>query len=410
MRQPEDTEGMGPGIERELEAIERALAGEPVDQDLADLAELATDLRGERPQAREQWGLEMDVKAGEGFSSSRAGLSALAGGLLDRGRELGLRRVLLPAGAVATTLIVVAVAVTGPGSNPNAESGDPSALDSIETAPTEGGADGPLGGSAESGEASRLQIPPGAGAAGGLGGQPPSVDSAAAQDRLAPGTAKRRQDRSAFLALKTDTEKVRDVSDQAVQITESSGGVVRSQNLNETDQRATADLDLSIPTRELDSVLDQLTDLATVQSLSEGALDITRPFVSARDRLKDARAERTELLRALGNASDDQEAEAIRGQLTDVRREISRAEAAFDSIARRARNADVTLRVEGTPDGDGSWTLGDAADDALSALKTVAGVLLVGAAILIPIALLITAFAYAAMRVRRRRRENALDA
>jgi hypothetical protein len=213
------------------------------------------------------------------------------------------------------------------------------------------------------------------------------------------------------IALKTDTNKVRDVSDQAVQITESSGGVVRSSNLTEERTMAVAVLELSIPTRELDSVLDQLTDLATVKSLNEGQIDITRPFVSAHDRLADARAARTELLTALGNAPRDEEVEAIRGQLKDARREISRAEAAFDKVARRARTSQVSLRVEGTPGGDddGSWSLGDAADDALGALKTVAGVLLIAAAILAPIGILVALIALIALRLRSRRRERALD-
>ncbi len=48
--------------------------------------------------------------------------------------------------------------------------------------------------------------------------------------------------------------------------------------------------------------------------------------------------------------------------------------------------ANVSLRIEGSAaensKGD-SWTLGDAASDALNALKTVAGVMLVGAAIVL---------------------------
>ena len=39
-----------PEIERELEALDRALAGEPVEPDLEHLAQLARELRSERPQ------------------------------------------------------------------------------------------------------------------------------------------------------------------------------------------------------------------------------------------------------------------------------------------------------------------------------------------------------------------------
>ncbi len=189
------------------------------------------------------------------------------------------------------------------------------------------------------------------------------------------------------MQLKTDTNKVRDVSDEAIQITESAGGVVTNAQLSEEANTATASLDLSIPTRSLDGTLDQITDLATVASYDESSVDITQPFVSAQDELADAKAKREKLLEALANADSETEAAAIQQQIDDARKDISRAEAAFDNIARKARMSQVSLRIEGTPNGDddGSWSLGDAADDALSALKTVAGVMLVGAAIVVPI-------------------------
>lgn len=249
----------------------------------------------------------------------------------------------------------------------------------------------------------------------------PSLDSLENADagaanlnrQVAPGTEKRLQDRSAYLRLKTDTNEVREVNDEAIQITESVGGVVESANLSETAKTASASLELSIPTRELDGTLDRLTDLATVASLDEASEDITKPFVSAEDNLADAQAEREQLLQALAEADTETEAEAIRAQLDDVRDEISQAEAVFDNIARKARMASVSLQIEGTVGGDatddGSWGLGDAADDALSALKTVAGVMLVGAAIVLPVVALIALLVWLTMVARRRNREKALD-
>ena len=67
------------------------------------------------------------------------------------------------------------------------------------------------------------------------------------------------------------------------------------------------------------------------------------------------------------------------------------------------------MAIAGTPDNDGGWSLGDAADDALSVLKAVAGVLLISAAVLAPLALLAAAVTAIALAVRRRRRERALD-
>ena len=54
-------------------------------------------------------------------------------------------------------------------------------------------------------------------------------------------------------------------------------------------------------------------------------------------------------------------------------------------------------------------TLGDWFDDAVDVLRGVAGVLLVSAAILIPIGLIAAIVAWVAMRLRRRSREKTLD-
>ena len=400
------TESLDPEIERQLGAVDRALAGEPVDPDLADLATLAADLRAERASPPEQWALEMDAKAGAGFGSSR--LRSLRRLLPEQPR-----RILLPAGAVATLLVAIGVGVgtLGGGTTDDAALSGDSVAEPLSKPATpeivEQGAQSSSELVAPDGAAQGLNR--GSGTDSGVAGSS-GPDPRAGGERTAPGKSKRQQDRSAFLALKTTTNEVREVSDEAIQITESVGGVVLSSNLSEQGKRAQANLELSIPTRELDATLDRLTDLATVRSLNEASVDITRPFVSAEDQLRDARAEREKLLEALGNASTDAEVEAIRGQLKDARRKISKAEATFDNIARRARTSKVSMTIEGSPEkSDGSWSLGEAADDALSALKVVAGVLLIGAAILAPVVLLVAAITAIALAVRRRRRERALD-
>jgi N-methylhydantoinase B/oxoprolinase/acetone carboxylase alpha subunit len=60
--------------------------------------------------------------------------------------------------------------------------------------------------------------------------------------------------------------------------------------------------------------------------------------------------------------------------------------------------------------GSGTWTPGDAARDALRVLEVAAGVILIGLAAGIPLALVGGAAALVARSSRRRRRENALDA
>ncbi len=92
-----------------------------------------------------------------------------------------------------------------------------------------------------------------------------------------------------------------------------------------------------------------------------------------------------------------------------VRDEIAAARSELESIARRARFARVSVTVEGDGGTDDGWSLGDAADDALDVLRTVAGVALVSLAVLLPL-LVIGAIAWIVARgAARRRRERALD-
>ena len=81
-------------------------------------------------------------------------------------------------------------------------------------------------------------------------------------------------------------------------------------------------------------------------------------------------------------------------------------------LANRTQFARVYVGVVGNGHGagdDGDWSLGDAWDDAVEVLRTMAGVGLVTAAIAIPLALLLTLIYLVSARQRRRSRESALD-
>ena len=228
-------------------------------------------------------------------------------------------------------------------------------------------------------------------------------------EKIAPGTENRKVDRSTQLKLSAKPEDVRGVSDEVISITRSLDGIVASSQVSETKGVSTATLELTLPTRNVDAALDRMTDLADVDSLNETTDDITKPFVSAQDQVKDAKAKRKELLEALGNATTDAEAEALTIRIADARREIARAEAAFDRIARKARLSDLSVTVTSNPNASDERTLGDWFDDAVDVLRGIAGVLLVSAAILIPLGLIAAICAFVASRLRKRSREKSLD-
>jgi hypothetical protein len=94
---------------------------------------------------------------------------------------------------------------------------------------------------------------------------------------------------------------------------------------------------------------------------------------------------------------------------------IAGLEGRLTSLRRRADLATVSLTVRGGGDnggatgGGGHWTPGDAAGDALRVLEVLAGVTLIGLAVLLPAGLIGLAAALGLRLGRRRRREAALD-
>ena len=58
-----------PEAERELTALDDALAGRPVPPDLADLGELAVALRADRPEPSLAFGHQLDARVQRGFRS-----------------------------------------------------------------------------------------------------------------------------------------------------------------------------------------------------------------------------------------------------------------------------------------------------------------------------------------------------
>jgi hypothetical protein len=415
MRLREKEHRLSPEEERELAALDAALADRPVDARHAALAELARELRVERPRPRPDFVAELDFQAAAGFRAWDAdGHAVPAPGPRDRlvahARELlggRPRRLAGALGAAATLIVVVAVAISQSGElgRNGAEPGGDTAATQAEPAPAQpapSGAAGAAPGVAEGRlrldlDAERSVIPPPV---------PPGPGGG-----IARGQAERKVERAAQMTLSTEADRVQDVADRAIEVAEAHRGIVLSSQVNEgAGERARASLELAIPSERLEPALADLSDLADVKSRSDSSIDVTAPFVSARERLNDARAELESLLRQLAEAATPLEAESIRKRIRIVRDEVAAARAQFRSIARTVRFARVSVAVEGDGSQAGAWTLGDALDDALRVLAVVLGVLLVSAAVLVPLALVVAAAWIGRQAWVRRRRETALDA
>jgi len=405
---------------RELDALDRALLGDPVDADLRELEDLVCDIRATAPEMSPGFAARLEHQAQEGFPDSQ-----------EQPAQRRQRRrllVLLPAaGTLAAVLVALVVVLGNAGDDEMTTFADKSAV------PRESETSGAASGAAAKPEAAplpqdsaRMQAapPPSASASGSAStadpatAPAPSVVPRAATPggSVAPADRARKVQRSADLALSVPMDKLDSTTDGVIRTVDRFGGIVASSAIGSDDDTGEASFDLRIPTGRLDDALAALSKLGHVAERRQSLVDITGSFTSAEDRLSDARAERRGLLKALGKATTQQQIGSLRAQLRIVRGQIARLNGDLESLRRRAdlSRVSVTVRGDGSKadqdtGGAGRWSPGDAARDAVRVLEVIAGVALIALAVAVPLALLAGLVALGVRSGRRRRREGALD-
>jgi hypothetical protein len=354
----------------ELEAVDAALAGRYVAPEHAELAELALLLRDDRPEPAAAWTGQLDRRVAAGFPA--------------RPRKPRFRWLYTQAAPVVAVLLLVAIPIT--------------------LAATLGG-----GGSGDNGSIS---------SSGGAGGGATADEAAApsqSQSRTAPAPAiadarrHRSVQRSAEITLAAPRREIDAVATKIGDVAANLGGYVVRSSVTSTDGGS---LQLRVPSSRLDAAIQRLSKLGKVRQLARNTEDITAQVVSARDRLNEARAERTGLLLQLAKATTINETDSIEARLAIVARQIASARNALHRVTNRANYADIAVTLvatRGAAGATGSWTPGDAFHDALRVLEVIAGVAVIAAAVLLPL-LVAWLLGWLARRgLTRRRRERALD-
>jgi len=404
---------LDPEVERELEAIDRALGGEPVDPDLEVLAELARALREERVGAEPGFAARLDQRVADGFP--RSGRLA---GLRKRLTAAPPRRILAPAGAAATLLVVIGVAVSqsgeigGGGDEGISPQPAPQAPDQVTVG--KGARDGAPAAEALGAIREQPNVDRAVGAAGAYAQHLPS--GARASD---VPLAKRQIARRVDLALSASPDRFRDAADGVLDVVRDHRGFVVRSSVSGGDPDVMqslghASFELRIPAGELPAAMGDLSDLGHVVSRTDGTRDITSRFVSVKKRIAALEETRRNLLRQLAEAVTLTEQESIKRRLAIVEEQLSAAQEDLGAAQRRVHLVPVSVTIDAdralADGGDaGGWSLGDAVDDAGKVLSVTAGVLLVSAAVLGPLAILAALIWLVARTLARLRRERALD-
>ena len=384
------------------DALETGLAAHP-DPELRDLQELGLLLRADAPEATPEFRERLDKRVEQGFAEPK------------KPRPLQPWWSRLGGPALATSLIalpLVLLAIFAGGSGTDTDEGGSGGGGGSVAAPEAGGG----GGGAET--AGPEPIDPNAAAKGGstadrvLAGQSPGVALPPSGRGFAPGRSDRKIERSVALELEMPVDEMARVAEQVTAVTNRHGGFVLSSSVSTGDDSAGGDFDLRIPATELRPALRDLAALADVRTQSQNGRDVTREHVTARDRLRAARAERRSLLRRLEVATTDEEAEAIRRRLDIVAGEINGLRGQLRNLRLRTDYAVVTVSLlpkdgsEGGGIGGGSFD--DAIGDAGDILVATAGVIVRVLAVALPLGLIALVGWLGARVVRRRQRESAL--
>lgn len=383
-----------PAIRTELEELDAALAGDRHDP---EVALIAAAVRGEAPRMTSAFEARLEQAVSEGFPRAES----------SRGGGWWRRPWLVPAvSGFAAAAVAIAVVLPGNGTQDvvSGEAFSGEAFSGQTAAPD----------SVAGGEAAKVRpavpVPEGGAAADSA----LSVLPREAQLAVPVEPRQRRIRHAAQLTIATPAADLQDTSDAVGATVDRFGGFVARSDVTVGDGGGQASFDLRIPARRLEETLAALAKLGHVRSRSQQSDDITARFQSARTHLRDARAEREGLLRALAAADTEQEIESLRARLQIVNGQIGIARAQLLRARRAANLARVAVTLVATDEtdegsGSGPWTPGRAFDDALGLLQAVAGALIVGLAAGIPAALLALLLWLGWRAHRRRAREAALE-
>ena len=264
--------------------------------------------------------------------------------------------------------------------------------------------------------AARSLAAPGAGEAGSAGGaefdtevapSPPFIPPPGEQ--VAPNAQTRRVERSAQLTLAADPADFDQIADDIFRTADRRRGfVLRSSFTQGEDAPSSGFFELRVPADELQATLGELSRIATVRARSESGTDVTAGFVSLRDRLRTAQAERKSLLRRLELAETETAAAAIRRRLEIVGRKISVLRSQFLAARERTEFATVHVELVDEDNGAAASETDEAVDDAVGSLEDILNFLIRAGAILIPVALTALLVWIGAAIARRRARERTL--
>jgi uncharacterized protein DUF4349 len=403
----QSAEPLEPEVLAALEAIDATLHGEPVDPEHAELAELALILRDERPVPRDAFLARLDRRVQDRFAAParrtwsfaahwRASITALT--------------------ALAAVIVAVVIVAGRPGGvhlggGVSASSGPAHSSSSASNA---GSASGGAGSAV--GSSSAASSEPAAPAAAQGASRAAKVPGRAPTPRVGHG---RDLTQSARLGLQARAGQIAPVAQEVFDVIGAEHGVVLSSHVSQaTGAPGYATFSLQVSAGRLEATLNRLSRLrhARVTMREDASADITSHVDNTAASLAAAQAQRRSLLRQLAATGIPAEADRLQREAARALAQIDRYQSELQRLRHHVADSAISVTVQSPPvvhhrrHAAGGFTFSRALHDAGRILLVAAGVALIALAVLVPLALLVALIRWVAALLRRRGREQALDA
>jgi hypothetical protein len=444
MRQSEDMP-LDPEVLAELEAIDATLAGEPVDPAHAEIAELALLLAATRELPSEQFTQTLDARVARRFvavpaaaasprqrararfsrwSTRPALASALAGGFAAVVVASVIASGSLSSGPARTVVhgsqgvLTTRVPVTA--HNPSSDNhGRTSGLTSFQ-AGTSGDA-APVHSAPSSNTAASSNSA--ASSSTDALSTPSLTQSVTAAPAPASGTATH-VIQSAQLQLTTPNAHIDQVAQEVFNVVSAENGTVKNSQVTQaaggSDGGSYASFSLSIPTSNLQQAITRMSALqyATVSSRTDGTQNVGGRYAADQRHIADQKAVRSALLRQLQTAYTQSAIDSLQDQLKLAEQQLTSDQAALASLQHQISYSSLQVQVNAGPiivhplrsAKSHGFTVSRAAHDSVRVLVVAAGVALIALAVMVPLGLVAALATWIAYGLRRRRRQQALDA
>lgn len=422
---------LDPEIATTLEAIDTTLAGDPVDPSHADLAELALLLAADKPVIEEGFARLLDQQVKDRAKLSAVPRTGRPSTLKKPRRRAGRWWVWAPASAVAMSLLAAVVIVASEGRGGSSAAGafgttaTPRAPRAFGTLQQQGAPrtekliakpEPPVTATTAqlTGVRHHSSASSSAAASAGFGA---NNTLAPAPEPLSPPTHGRKIIQGAQLSLMTSPQRVDQVSQEVYDVVGQQNGIVKSSSVTANGGRGGyAQFQLSIPSSNLARTMSSLSTLpfAHVVSRTDNTQDVTNTYRVDQQRLNDARALHTSLLKQLANAITQAQIDSIQARIRDDEGAIAADQSALNSLQRSIGYSQINLQINSGSipvpvKHGGDFTLSRAVHDAGRVLTVAAGVSLIVLAALLPIGLLLALLWWIRRTARRRSRLHALD-